>query len=222
MKGNETGTGSGRRIIGSKSSMRPRERRFLPWETWRTPRLSIDPLSGSDGAYATRGAVLASLFLKYLDIRPSRTRGSTLLDFGCGTGRVARSLSHLFKKIIAYDPFQESIEQAEREMKWGDNGPVGRIILTSDLNRIPGCSYSCCINVLEHLDDSQASMALGIIRRSIGDTGVLVLWYSAEKNRPVMERILTKSEMANDSELFSTGGKIQIRRLQGSRLKAFD
>src|SRR5208283_3179326 len=88
----------------------------FPLDHWRDPRATIATrYQKSDIDYITHGGLVAMEVVRGLQIPPDRAGRMTLLDFGCGTGRISRILAGYFGKVIAYDPVQECIEVGKKE-----------------------------------------------------------------------------------------------------------
>lgn len=81
--------------------------------------------------------------------------GSTVLDIGCGTGRVARLLANRAGHITGIDYDAKSIETAQQRCPPNVRFEVG------DARELPDDSYDAVLltHVLEHLDDPVAVLS---------------------------------------------------------------
>jgi 2-polyprenyl-3-methyl-5-hydroxy-6-metoxy-1,4-benzoquinol methylase len=175
-------------------------RKFAPsdLEYWKNPRVTIATrYKDNDMCYATHGAQQAIIVIKELltffrnqaledllnpfsDFDPQDFwRNKTLLDFGCGTGRMSRVLSVFFHAVYGYDPVQECLDLAHTEclpiefhnLTYGTSIPEGTV-----------WDATCCINVLEHLQARDQNIALGLMRKHTKKNGPIVLWFHNERN----------------------------------------
>ena len=174
-------------------------------EHWKNPRQTIaTKFKNNDIAYATHGAMLAMEALCYINKPAGQLKSLKLLDYGCGTGRVARVLSGLFGEVYAYDPVKECIDLAKTECV-GIN--FHNIRYTSNINDIPSVDMAICINVIEHLTDIDVQRLVSNLKNKV--SGPTYLWYSTVKNKNFMNKYLTKEQILEDST--KTG--INVREL---------
>ena len=159
---------------------------------WETPRESIAcTYKNNDIAYATSGMHAAATVLKYLNVSFGELQNSTILDFGCGTGRVARPLSFFFKRVIAYDPVQSCIDTAKTECKVSTpNIRYTSVLPTGDI-----CDFCCAVNVLEHLSQEDQTNALNLIKRNVKPQGRIVLWYSPDDNYKAIQEAFPEQKV---------------------------
>ncbi len=154
---------------------------------WTKPRHSIAGMPYDDLGYATHGAMEAMKVLRTLDLRPSELSNLTLLDYGCGTARVARPLSGLFRKVVGYDPVPECIQEAEKERR---GAKYENLTMTSSLTGLDKAfDVICSVSVMEHLTEPDQVEMLANIDRVANKPGcMLALWYSMLTNRKVMAK----------------------------------
>lgn len=164
---------------------------------WRDPRATIATnLRRHDMEYATHGAIEALKILKLTDFSIQEMAQMTILDYGCGTGRMARPLTALFKHVYAYDPVAECITEGKKEcglLKFKN------LTMTSDFKDIPKVDFAISINVIEHLTDTDAQVMIDNLARVVdGPTAIL---YSMSKNKNVLAPYLTKEQKEADIQL---------------------
>lgn len=164
---------------------------------WRNPRATIaSNLRRHDIEYATHGAIEALKILKFTNLSIQEMSKMTILDYGCGTGRMARPLTALFKHVYAYDPVAECIQEGQKEcglLKFKN------LTMTSDFNAIPKVDFAISINVIEHLTDADANVMIANLAKVVqGPTAIL---YSLAKNKNVITPYLSDKQIEADAKL---------------------
>jgi 2-polyprenyl-3-methyl-5-hydroxy-6-metoxy-1,4-benzoquinol methylase len=152
---------------------------------WRKPRSTIATrYKYDDIAYATHGALVAMECVRRLGIPGSKAAGMHLLDYGCGTGRMARVLAGYFGRVTAFDPVSECISEGVKECSI----PQHNIAYTDQSGHLPLATYDVIVsvNVLEHLDTTAQRKMLDIIKNVAKPGAVLLLWYAIRANRQVL------------------------------------
>ncbi len=164
---------------------------------WRNPRATIaGNLRKLDMEYATHGAVEAFKILKLTDFSVPQMMQMKVLDYGCGTGRMARPLTGLFKRVYGYDPVRECIREGERECQ-GLKFPT--LTLTNNFKDIPKVDFAVSISVIEHLSDDDANVMIANLASVVeGKTAIL---YSLYKNQKVMYPYLTEEQLELDEKI---------------------
>lgn len=162
----------------------------LPLSHWKNPRSTIASVyEHNDIEYATHGALEALKILRLTDYSIKDMAQMTILDYGCGTGRMARVFTGLFKHVYAYDPVMECIEEGARECKI----QFKNLTMTTDLSVVPEVDFAVSFNVIEHLTDADAKVMIANLKRLVkGDTAIL---YSMSKNSEVMSSYLTDEQI---------------------------
>lgn len=178
---------------------------------WRKPRETIATrLKDDDIGYATHGAHLAAEVICRLDSKPSELRSLDVLDYGCGTGRVARCIAPFFHRVVGYDPVAECIYVGQKECP---NVVSPNVLLTHELDGVGRFHviYSC--NVLEHLDDVAANGMLLNLRSMARPGARLVLWYSMIKNARLISKFFGDHYLDLDQDYLTKNPKalIQVR-----------
>jgi 2-polyprenyl-3-methyl-5-hydroxy-6-metoxy-1,4-benzoquinol methylase len=181
---------------------------------WRNPRKTIATIhQHNDIAYATHGAKTAIEVIRGLDIPYDKAKVMRLLDYGCGTGRIARVLTSWFGHVTAYDPVPECIALARTECP-GIN--FHTLTLISSLENLQtGWFDTCCsINVMEHLTEIDQQTMISNVRRLLKPGGSLLLWYSIRLNRKVLIEHFGDHFVAEDERRLAEfpGANIQVRR----------
>lgn len=177
----------------------------LPLSHWSRPRQTIACRHQADDfAYALHGAQSAAQALRALDKRPGELAGLRCLDYGCGTGRIARVLASYFREVVAFDPNAECLEEARRECP---GIVIPNLTFQGEFSAIGACDVAVSVNVLEHLDGARAGEAL---HNMLSAAPVAVVWYSIEKNAEVMERWLSPAQREADRCALRRGSRISI------------
>ncbi|QDJ96533.1 SAM-dependent methyltransferase [Xanthomonas phage Xoo-sp13] len=163
----------------------------LPLTHWTNPRATIASVfADNDIEYATHGALEALKLLRLTDLSIKDMAKMTILDYGCGTGRMSRVYTGLFKHVYAYDPVIECIAEAKRECA---GIKFNNLTLTNDLKEIPKVDFAVSLNVIEHLTDIDANIMITNLKKLVkGDTAIL---FSLSKNTRVMTPYLTDSQL---------------------------
>ena len=154
-------------------------------EHWRKPRQTIATrYKDDDISYATHGGLIAMECVRRLDIPGKRAASMHLLDYGCGTGRMARVLSGYFAKVTAFDPVSECIAEGIKECSI----PIHNIVYTDRSDHLLPSTFDVVVsvNVIEHLNGSDQHTMLENIRRVAKPGSPVLLWYSIRSNRQVL------------------------------------
>lgn len=153
---------------------------------WNNPRQTIaTKYKDNDYGYTMHGAKVVSDVLSFIDKPASTLKNCTILDYGCGTGRMTTILSFLFLEAYGFDPNKECIEMAKSDIKKVDF-PCSNLRFSVDVPE-GAYDYTCSVSVLEHLNEKDFLVAMTNIAKltRIG----AVLWYSPTKN-PHMKHFL--------------------------------
>lgn len=174
---------------------------------WIDPRSSIaTSLKHNDIAYATHGALQAMQVLMKMGMP---TRKETLLDYGCGTGRVGRCLTPLAKQVYGYDPVPQTIEHGSTEA-----APLRfrNLTLTSNWDDVPEVDHGFSVNVMEHLSNDDAQEMIDHLAAKVRYG--TVLYYNPVHNREVLYPYITDEERAEDAAMRANGSSVIIRLLR--------
>lgn len=171
---------------------------------WGNPRNTIaSKFEKNDFGYVTAGALGAANMIVMLNMLPSITKTMTFLDYGCGTGRMSRILTPFFRGVIGYDPTPECIEESIKESDaCGTN--FGNLKMTHNLDNVPVCDVGCCINVLEHLTESDTIALINNLKAKV--IGNIILTYPITKNYHLILPYLTDKQIQEDK-----GNTMQVR-----------
>jgi len=161
---------------------------------WSMPRAKIG-FDLTDAQYFFEGMANAVSVMKALALPFEKMAASSILDFGCGTGRTSRPLSLFFRRVVGYDPQADCIAAAKSECP-----PFGLCRETKFKNlaymsEAPDESFdfACSIGVFEHLKEEDCEKALRLLHSLMKNESWAVLRVPAFGS-PAVERILGCSE----------------------------
>lgn len=170
---------------------------------WNNPRGSIAAkYRNNDFAYASSGAMGALGVVSLLPIMANELRNYTILDYGCGTGRATRPLASIFKGVYGYDPNKECIKEFAVENEIADFSK-GNLVFTHDFSMIPEVDYACCINVIEHLSEADAKIAIDNLKQKVR-YGVVIV-YSVKHNWELICPFLNEDDYKTDLKAKNDG-----------------
>jgi 2-polyprenyl-3-methyl-5-hydroxy-6-metoxy-1,4-benzoquinol methylase len=176
----------------------------FPISHWEDPRKTIaTALQWNDLAYATHGAQQMMVALRKLAHLPHAS--DTLLDYGCGTGRIGRCAAALFDTVWGYDPQEKCIAEGMRE---AEPLKTPNLVLTSKWEDVPEVDYAICVNVIEHLTEPMQAELIGRVREKV--RAETVIWYRPATNGRLLAPFL--SETAKHEDARNPQG-IQVRAL---------
>jgi cyclopropane fatty-acyl-phospholipid synthase-like methyltransferase len=185
---------------------------------WKNPRHTIaTKYEHDDFAYAIHGAWQAVEVLQKLNLKPSEAKTLSLLDYGCGTGRISRVLAKMFGKVVGYDPVKETIACGLKE---GANLPSLDLVLTSDWKTVENQKFDIAIsvNVIEHLSEQYQDEMLSNLKRVTDKNSRLLIWYCMERNKKMMEKHFGEfvGQMDEGVRVMNPSQLINIREFRGS------
>jgi cyclopropane fatty-acyl-phospholipid synthase-like methyltransferase len=162
----------------------------FPLEHWNSPRERISGYNHNDMGYVTHGALQVAMLLRALDIRPSDAAAASILDFGCGTARIARILAKHFRHVEAYDPSPECQHQAHVETKHCKPIAFNNLTMRQHWADVSGpFDYAVAISVFEHLSPTAQDQALAQIDSALKPGGRAVFWFHTTINLRLIERL---------------------------------
>jgi 2-polyprenyl-3-methyl-5-hydroxy-6-metoxy-1,4-benzoquinol methylase len=151
---------------------------------WGSPRATIaHTYHNNDYGYVFHGAAVVLDLLEYADISPVDCKKLKILDYGCGTGRIARIFALTGAKVWGYDPYDECIKESLKEGEKVSSFLKTPILLTSDFLAISETfDIVYCVNVLEHLVADLFETAILNIESKIKENGKCYLWIGSKSN----------------------------------------
>jgi 2-polyprenyl-3-methyl-5-hydroxy-6-metoxy-1,4-benzoquinol methylase len=192
--------------------------------TWHSPRASIaSRYKDNDFGYAIHGAKVVAEILTRINEQPSVLKSKTILDYGAGTGRIAKILSFHFKNVLAYDPTPECQIEDKKEIEL-INSNCSRILKNNyklvgsifDIFR-DTFDYAVCVNVFEHLDLATKMEALSDIMRSLKVGGTAILYLSVPKN---CAAIIKELSLDTDDEYKQFINILRIKKIKEAQYLA--
>lgn len=132
--------------------------------------------TGSSGMTLLRQSLI---FMRGLDAAMAKWRGRSLagasvLDYGCGWGRLLRLLSHYTEasKIFGVDPWQASIDQCEQHGVWGTIRQSEYLPEALPVDEQVDIAFA--FSVFTHTSERAARAALGALRKTVKREGLLI------------------------------------------------
>lgn len=151
---------------------------------WSKPRLEIaTEYAADDMAYTMYGVANACKIVSLLGDAPADIKRMSLLDFGCGTGVVARCLALMFGVVVAYDSSKECIEEAHLE-----HARVVKltksVTYTNKLEEAMLAQYdvAICVNTLWQVPSVDEKKIVDNMYGSLKSGGRLVVWLRPSVN----------------------------------------
>ncbi len=157
---------------------------------WRNPRNTIaNEFKNNDLGYYNHGMKVAAEIIRALDLKPSHMKTMQVLDYGCGTGRISIAMSHIFHRVIGYDPVKECIDVAytDRQRCMGKTVSMTNVSFHSDFSELSHMRVDAvvAVSVLEHLSLSDQIVALRNIVTVMSNDAKALLWLHTIKNAQI-------------------------------------
>ncbi len=167
----------------------------FPQHHWDNPRETIAvKYKDNDYGYTMHAAKIVNNVLEYIDEPHSALKHRSILDYGCGTGRMASLMTFVFNETYGFDINEHCISMARSDLSKVDfryrNLTFGTDIPDKQYD------YVYSVSVLEHLDQASFIEAMCNITALTKDTAVL--WFSYTKN-PLMDRFISTKRQNNET-----------------------
>ncbi|MEI7801602.1 MAG: class I SAM-dependent methyltransferase [Bacteroidota bacterium] len=161
----------------------------------------LDVAMGQEHSNIYRNYFTASYILKNLHPKPN----DTILDFGCGVGRIAKKLSSVSKKIVGVDSNVAMIETAKQ--KFAAN--TIEYFLLHDF-KIPAENnqFDTAFShwVFQNINDEESVLWLNELKRTLKSTGKILLFEQVKNETKESDKHLFRSpahykNLFNNAEL---------------------
>lgn len=146
---------------------------------------------------ALTGEELQRMFENYFsifpwDVLPENAVG---FDLGCGSGRWAKLVAPRVGKLYLFDPAEDALEVAKRNLSSADNCKF----LVAGADNIPladeSCDFGYSLGVLHHIPNTEAGLRACVAKVKPGAPFLVYLYYSFD-NRPAWFRLLWRTSNA--------------------------
>ena len=172
-------------------------------EHWKEPRNTIsNDLKNNDFAYISHGAKQFTDLLKLINKPVNELSNKSFLDFGCGTGRINRLSTYVFKESFGYDPVTECIDEAIKELELTNREvsliDSSKLIQTNTFEDIPKkyFDYISSMNVFEHLTKPIAIKTMDEVIYCLNEDGKAFVWLHKTNNKDLINKY--KLDLAQD------------------------
>lgn len=148
----------------------------------------LDVAIGQEHSNIYRNYFTANYILKNLHPEPNET----ILDFGCGVGRIAKKLSPLSKKIVGVDSNAAMIETAKQKFAASNI----EYYLLHDF-KIPTeiSQFDAAFShwVFQHINDEESVLWLNELKRTLKPTGKILLFEQVKNETRESDKHLFRS-----------------------------
>lgn len=134
------------------------------------------------------GARLAIDVLFYTALKKSEYLNKYILDYGSGTGRVARVMSLICRNIYGYEPNQTLFNIAKEKNELVNNKPY----FINELNELADKKFDLiyCCNVIEHLSFYKQIELWHNIIQLAKNNALFFISYHVQKNKESLNKFL--------------------------------
>ncbi len=140
---------------------------------------------------------LGRMFDNYFSIFPwDRLPANAVgFDLGCGSGRWAKLVAPRVGKLYLFDPSEDALNVALRNLAGADNVEFAR----AGADNIPlddaSCDFGYSLGVLHHIPDTEAGMRACVAKLKPGAPFLVYLYYNFD-NRPAWFRLIWRMSNA--------------------------
>jgi SAM-dependent methyltransferase len=137
---------------------------------------------------------LGRMFENYFSIFPWERLSDDAVgfDLGCGSGRWAKLVAPRVGKLYLFDPSEEALAVARRNLASADNC----VFEVASADNIPlsdeSCDFGYSLGVLHHIPDTEAGLRACVAKLKTGAPFLVYLYYSFD-NRPLWFRALWRT-----------------------------
>lgn len=130
----------------------------------------------------------------------------TILDFGCGMGRLTNYIKHRASKICGIDASEAMIELALKQNE--ENSATEFKLISNNNIPYPGEYFNKAFTVwvLQHIDDNELNIIAGELYRVLTPGGVVVLLEQTREKKAVLSDIHIHRSFTDYHKIFEEAG----------------
>ena len=148
------------------------------WSVLTSERFRKDKFHGSSEEFWNSGEDDLKRFTAWMQRNELCIRGSdTVLEYGCGTGRVTMWLARMFSRVIAYDISRTHLQLAEEHLARVNETAELRHISIDGLDQLPKVDVIFSTLVLQHNPPPVIRHILGCLLGALTPGGIAYLQF---------------------------------------------
>ena len=137
----------------------------------------------------------------------SKKNAKTVLEYGCGDGRIARYMANMCKKLICVDISQVVLNRAKQRLDSFSTANA-EFILSDSLEDIKAIDFIYCLQVLQHNTFEEQLQIINRIKELLKPNGFACIHFPKLENKPQYVNhdtcmCFTKDQVEHYGKMFS-------------------